>query len=308
MCTSPRSVQFNPDGSLNWNKNYCNRELVPFKVPCGKCVECLLERARDWAVRCTHEAQMHAQNAFITLTYSDAHLPLDGKLNHEHFQEFMYKLRKKFGEGIGFFMCGEYGEQTGRPHYHACLFGVDFDDKVQFGENFLGDKLWTSKTLDALWGRNDSDLCPNKIGEVTPQSAGYVARYVLKKQNPSAPQGYQKMSRKHAIGKRYIEKWHRDVFVHARGSIILSDGSKSKIPRYYEKWYKQKHPQDWIRYVTEVKPENTKRLSEKAEKEHAIYLRECEARELASWSYKSPLARKRDILKHKQKKLKRNFL
>lgn len=307
MCTSPRNVQYNPDGSLNFRKNYHNPEFVPFKVPCGKCAECLLERARDWAVRCTHEASIHEHSCFITLTYSDPNLPPDHKVHHEHFQAFMYALRKKFGEGIGFFMCGEYGEQTHRPHYHACLFGVDFDDKVPFGQNEHGDQIWTSATLDQLWGLNDPEKCPNKIGSVTQQSAGYVARYVLKKSKTHGPQPYQKMSRKYAIGKRWIERWYKDVFIYARGSIILSDGTKCKVPRYYEKWLKKHHPEVWLCYITETKPENTKRLSEKAEREHAIFLQE---REKTSnpWAYKSPLARKRDVLHHKMKRLKRNFL
>lgn len=302
MCTSPRSVQYNPDGSLNFSKTYHNKELVPFKVPCGKCAECLLERARDWSIRCTHEASIHAQNAFITLTYADEHLPADGKVNHAHFQDFMYKLRKAYGEGIGFFMCGEYGEKTGRPHYHACLFGVDFEDKTFVRQNNLGDKIWNSEKLTALWGRGHTEL-----GSVTQQSAGYVARYVLKKQADGSPKAYQKMSRKHAIGKRFIERWYKDIFIYARGAIVLSDGTRTKVPRYYEKWLKQKHPEVWLCYITETKPENTARLGEKAEREHEIYLKERD-KTSNGWAYKSPLARKREVLKAKMKKLKRSYL
>lgn len=302
MCTSPRSVQYNPDGSLNFSLKVLNKELVPFKVPCGKCAECLLERAREWAIRCTHEATIHAQNSFITLTYADEHLPNDGKLNHTHFQEFMYKLRKVYGEGIGFFMCGEYGEKTGRPHYHACLFGVDFEDKVKIRENHMGDTIWNSEKLTTLWGYGHTE-----IGSVTQQSAGYVARYVLKKQHPDAPQGYQKMSRTYAIGKRFIEKWYKDIFIHGSGSIILSDGSKSKVPRYYEKWFKENHPEEWLCYITTTKLKNSNRLKKKAEREHKIFLEE-RSKTSNGWAYKSPLARKREILKHKQKKLIRSHL
>ena len=72
---------------------------------------------------------MHAQSAFITLTYADEYLPSDGKLKYLDFQLFMKRLRKYCGKEISFFMCGEYGEKTARPHYHACIFGYDFDDK-----------------------------------------------------------------------------------------------------------------------------------------------------------------------------------
>lgn len=282
--------------------------MVPFQLPCGKCTECLLERARDWSVRCTHEASMHPKNAFITLTYSNEHIPPDGLLNYEDFQLFMKRLRKHTNEEIGFFMCGEYGETTQRPHYHACIFGYDFPDKEPFGENEHGDQIWTSKLLDKLWGKNDPETQPNKIGAVTQKSAGYTARYILKKQSKEALQGFQKMSRKHAIGKTFIEQWYKDIFIYARGAVILSDGTRTKVPRYYEKWLRQNHPEIWLCYITQTKQENTKRLTQKAETEHKIYLEEKFKRGTKAYSYKSPLARKREILKHKQKQLKRKYL
>ena len=143
---------------------------------------------------------MHAHNAFITLTYAPEHYPKDGKLKYLDFQLFMKRLRKHYGKDTGFFMCGEYGEETGRAHYHACLFGLDFEDKKPERENQPGDQIWSSEILTKIWGLGHTEL-----GSVTQKSAGYVARYILKKQNPDAPQGFQKMSRKNAIGKLFIE-------------------------------------------------------------------------------------------------------
>ena len=114
--TGKRKIVFNPRDAL--------RDM-PVTVPCGQCIGCRLERSRQWAVRCIHEASLHEDNCFITLTYDDAHLPTDLSLNVSHFQKFMKRLRKRFGEGIRFFHCGEYGENFGRPHYHACLFTSD---------------------------------------------------------------------------------------------------------------------------------------------------------------------------------------
>jgi len=234
-------------------------------------------------------------------------LPKDGKLNYYDFQLFMKRLRKHYKtENVGFFMCGEYGETTQRPHYHACLFGMDFPDKILERETERGDQCYSSETLDQIWGKGHTE-----IGSVTQQSAGYVARYILKKQDKNALQGFQKMSRKYAIGKRFVELYWRDIFVHASGSIILSDGTKTKVPRYYEKWLQKHHPEQWLCYTTETKPENTKRLTEKAEREHAIYRSEVEKRldtNKTLHDFKTPLARKREILKEKLKQLKRNFL
>lgn len=303
MCTSPRSASFNLDGSINFSKKYYNKQMVPFQLPCGKCTECLLERARDWSVRCVHESKMHTDNCFITLTYSDENLPSDAKLNYFDFQLFMKRLRSYTkNQNIGFFMCGEYGEQTNRPHYHACIFGHDFSDKIKIRENMHGDQIWSSKILNEIWGLGHTEL-----GSVTQKSASYVARYILKKQ-ANQNLGFQKMSRKNAIGKKWIEKWYQDVFVNASGSIILSDGTKTKIPRYYEKWLRINQPDLWISYVTQTKLQNTERLKKKAEIEHAIFLEERSKRGVNGYNYKSPLARKREILKHKQKQLKRSFL
>lgn len=313
MCTSPRPASFHADGSINLSQRHFqhNRQFVPFKVPCGKCTECLLERARDWGTRCMHEASVHAQNAFITLTYSDQHLPSSGKVSKAEFQNFMRRLRRRYDntKEIGVFYCGEYGEKTLRPHYHACLFGFDFEDKVPFGVNESGDQLWTSKELDEIWGKNDSEKFPNKIGTVTQKSAAYVARYILKKQNVLSDfEPFQDMSRRYSIGKRFLEKNWKDIFVHAQGSVVLSDGTQTKVPRYYEKWLKENHPEEWLCYITKIKPVNTKRLQLKAEYEHNIFLEERNKRRLNAYSYKSPLARKREVLQHKQKQLKRSYL
>lgn len=129
-----------------------------------------------WAVRIVHEAQMWPQNSFITLTYRPEDLPQGGSLNVEHYQLFMKKLRaRNTGHKIRFFHCGEYGEKLSRPHYHAILFNYDFPDKKVFSEK-NGNTIYTSELLEDIWGKG---FCT--IGDVTFQSAAYVARYVMKK-------------------------------------------------------------------------------------------------------------------------------
>ena len=154
-------------------------EGVPFlelTLPCGQCVGCRLERSRQWAIRCVHEASMHKKNCFITLTFDNQHLPKDGSLDVRDFQLFMKRVRKRFGTNIRFYHCGEYGEKLGRPHYHACLFNFDFEDKILWKE-INGQKLYISQSLSELWPFGFST-----IGEVTYQSAAYVARYIMKNQ------------------------------------------------------------------------------------------------------------------------------
>lgn len=202
-------------------------------VPCGRCIGCRLERARQWAMRCMHEASCWDRNCFITLTYDDAHVPQGETLVPEHFVLFMKRLRKARGEGVRFFQCGEYGEQLGRPHHHALLFNCDFADRRL--HSGTGDSsLYVSAELERLWPYGFSS-----IGEVTFESAGYVARYALKKvtgpearmwYGPKVPE-YLTMSRRPGVGRFWLDKFSSEVY---RSDSVIVNGRPSKPPRYYD--------------------------------------------------------------------------
>jgi len=254
-CTSPHTVGFNVDGTtLNWSGKGRSKEYPTFQLPCNKCIECRLEYGRQWAVRCVHEAQMHEQNAFITLTYSDENLK-SSKLIYSDFQKFMKRLRKLKEEPIGLFVTGEYGEKNKRPHWHAIIFNWEPSDLVHARTNERGDRIFSSSTLDRIWGKGFTET-----GSVTFESAGYCARYAAKKLvhghdgthdfNPIS-----KKSSKHAIGKKWLERFWPDVFSYGKCILRRPDGTVTEtgIPRYYEKWLKEKHPEAWVDYVTQVK-------------------------------------------------------
>lgn len=203
-------------------------------IPCGQCLACRLERARQWAVRCTHEASLYEENSFITLTYDDKNLPKNGSLEICHFQKFMKRLRRQNeGKKIRYFHAGEYGSETRRPHYHALLFNHTFEDKKLF--SCRDDiKVYTSETLSGLWPYGFST-----IGDVTYDSAGYVARYNLKKitgKNSKEFYGEKKpeyctMSRRDGIGKGWYAKYKSDCYPNDR---IFVNGAYCKPPKYYD--------------------------------------------------------------------------
>uniref|UniRef100_UPI0040482461 rolling circle replication-associated protein n=1 Tax=Shewanella sp. TaxID=50422 RepID=UPI0040482461 len=153
----------------------------PVTLPCGQCVGCRLEHSRQWAIRCVHEAQLHQDNCFITLTYNDDYLPENGTLVKRDFQLFMKRLRKKYPHAVRYYQCGEYGSKTHRPHYHACLFGHDFKDKTLWQKGSDGTPLYISSSLQDLWSSDGHSIGFSTIGTVTFQSAAYVARYIMKK-------------------------------------------------------------------------------------------------------------------------------
>lgn len=212
-------------------------------LPCGQCIGCKLERSRQWAVRCMHESQMHACNCFVTLTYNEASIPHDFSLRYRDFQLFMKRLRKQFGQ-VRFYMCGEYGETYSRPHFHACLFGIRFSDLYPWRKSGAGFQLYRSADLEALWPLGSAE-----VGDVTFESAAYVARYIVKKvTGRSADEHYEmvdditgeiysrvpeftRMSLKPGIGFSWYEKFKREVFPLDR---VVVRGHECKPPRYYK--------------------------------------------------------------------------
>lgn len=188
---------------------------------------------------------MHSENCFVTLTYSPEMLPLGGTLVVRDFQLFMKRLRKARREPVRFFHCGEYGDQFSRPHYHACLFGCDFPDKVFSHTTGAGEKLYTSAELDRLWQKGLTSC-----GSVTFESAAYVARYVTKKVTGAGAAAwyervnretgeifsvlpeYTTMSLKPGIGATWFEKFRRDVFP---SDEVVMGGRVQRPPRYYDK-------------------------------------------------------------------------
>lgn len=195
---------------------------------------------------------MHERSCFITLTYDDAHLPPGLTLVKRDWQLFMKRLRERMGVPIRFFMCGEYGELRGRPHYHALLFGVDFEDKRPWSKSESGETLFRSATLETVW---QLGFC--LIGSVTFQSAAYVARYVMKKELGSSAGSHRSIldvttgeivtrahefslrSLKPGIGRSWLNKFSADVFPH--GSVVVR-GSETTVPRYYLKIFSLQDP------------------------------------------------------------------
>lgn len=222
-----------------------------------------------------HHAQMHEQNAFITLTYNDEHLA-GPSLEHRHFQLFMKRLRKSVSRAsnknqsardldqkgqpngrLSYYMAGEYGSTTRRPHYHACIFGWEPSDKLYWRRTPTGSRLYTSQLLDKLWGKGFTS-----IGDVNFESAAYIARYIMAKiTGPNSAQFYEhvdeqtgvitdlkpeynKMSlgKNNAIGKTWLQKYEQDVY--PEGELLIRK-TKTKTPKYYDKLYKKKEPDNY---------------------------------------------------------------
>lgn len=206
---------------------------MPVEVPCGTCIGCREARGAEWALRCVHESKMHTSNWFATLTYKD--VPDKGSLRKVDWQRFMYRLRDAVGP-VRFFMCGQYGSVTFRPHYHALFFGLRLDDVRLYGSSKRDDKaLYVSAMLERLWGHGEV-----KLAAVTPGSVRYVTAYmgrsVLDAERCDMlgiePE-FQLMSRRPGIGKPWLDSFGSDVY--PDGYVTLKGGVKARAPRYYDK-------------------------------------------------------------------------
>jgi hypothetical protein len=212
---------------------------------------------------------MWPENCFVTLTYGRGKLPPDGSLEHRDFQLFFKRLRKCFdGRVIRFYMCGEYGPLHFRPHYHACLFNVNFSDLVLAGKSSSGCNFYHSDLLCNLWGHGIVS-----VQDLTSETAGYCARYIMKKvlgrdsefayssvdsdgvirfRKPE----YAAMSLKPGIGFGWFAKYGRDIYPH---DFAVADGVKFRPPKYYDKLMRSRFD-----FADEVQYERVKRALKSA--------------------------------------------
>ena len=275
-CRSPLTAYRDSHGTLKFRKPQKGEPKIAgtMSVSCGRCRDCRMRRAREWAIRCDHERRMHRSSSFLTLTFQDDPITV----RKSDLQLFFKRLRQRYADNgidksISYFACGEYGEKLSRPHYHVILFGEAFEHDRYNWQRTKGGVLFRSPSLEKLWPHGYA-----KIGEVTTESAGYTARYVQKKQFgagaidhyirdiPGFEKGvnvnpeFQLQSTKPAIGIRWLEKYYRDVFP---ADKVVFKGREYPAPKQYVTWLKVNHPDlaKEVIYNRRKEAENTDRES-----------------------------------------------
>jgi len=266
-CFHPIQAWKTEDGIKFYNPYKDNRNHKGFKIPCRQCTGCRSEYSRQWAMRILHESSLHPNNIFITLTYDNEHLPEYGTLVKKHFQDFMKRLRKKYSKKkIRYYQCGEYGENFGRPHYHAIIFNHTFPDMEKVPGKHKD--LYTSETLKKIWGKGYVS-----IGTVNFETAAYVANYVQKKINGKnkqvhyelvdydtgeiveRQQEYATMSRRPGIAGDWLAKYQDDVYP---SDFITINGKKMKPPKAYDRQYELLYPE----IMADIKKDRRKMMDE----------------------------------------------
>lgn len=243
-------------------------------IPCGQCIGCRIRQREDWTTRIELEARDYPKEQvwFITLTYDDEHVPgmiiktgeimrkvqytwKPGEkrpssvqiLLYEDIQKFLKRLRKAYRGKLRYFVAGEYGEQTARPHYHMILYGwepTDLENLYKIHHN----GYYNSKWLADIWGMGQI-----QIAQAVPETYRYVAGYVTKKMyeidgkkaNEYYELGQTKpfacMSLKPGLGDKYYQEHKAEIW--RQGYIQCTNGKRAQIPRYYEKQMEAENPQ-----------------------------------------------------------------
>ena len=285
--TGKRSRVFNPKYALD-------PDAAPTPLACSQCVGCRLERSRQWAVRCMHEASQHEYNSFLTLTWDDKYIvggetppywtPSKWKrylkkkkdvrsVDKRDIKLFMKRLRKanvpenpydKDSEeedherwhnenAIRYYSCGEYGEKNRRPHYHVLVFNY-YPPDAQLWEIRNGQRYYISESLSRVWPFGFVT-----IGDLTFESAAYVARYIMKKVNGDAAEEHYNfkyvdeetgelldsvqvepefttMSTKPGIASDWFDKYYSTDLYNTDSVTYETNGRRrpGRVPKYYD--------------------------------------------------------------------------
>lgn len=214
-------------------------------VPCGKCINCRINRKREWTQRLMHESYFSSSSYFITLTYDEQHVPFDDNGNmavsYDDVQKFHKRLRRKYPDvKVRYFVGSEYGDE-GRPHYHGIYFNLP-DDILKPCKDYVngmplivsgkGSDSYCNRALNDIW---QLGFCT--IGELTETRVGYAANYFVDRKNVDdiLQPNFNVMSRRPGIGYRYQESIRDKVRGYDMHGCMTSRGTYINLPRYYDK-------------------------------------------------------------------------
>lgn len=236
--------EFLPDVIATSCVNSLNLKNVDFKVPCGKCIPCQRKRRGDWAFRLEQEYLDSDSAFFVTLTYTDFHIPRTKEhiptLRKKDLQNYIKRLRndhvkyvseqlnikknevKKVSKPIRYYAVGEYGSKTRRPHYHMLIFNYDIANLAPITDQ------WKCTATNTSLGFTD-------IGTVTQASINYVTKYMFKpfsiKDLREKP--FSIMSKKPIIGHAYLEKYGAHHIKNEDLTVRDMKGNVKRLPKAF---------------------------------------------------------------------------
>lgn len=226
---SPNNPLYAPELSLSEDalSEYYDTDYSAIVCGCGKCIWCRRKRINSWFIRSLCEIEMFNSKQFlyfITLTFSDKYLDVDGynQLQLSHVQKYIKRVRTNFGWKFKYIAVGEYGSKSGRRHYHLLLYGIPFIDK------------YTRIKLAKCWKYGFSYI---KLSD--PNSIYYVLKYSFKNVLGLDNSYYSQLgfnvpffTCSKGFGLDYYNKNKLDIL---RNGYIKYRNRKYCIPRYFRK-------------------------------------------------------------------------
>ena len=257
ICLNPRLALQIHEGdkpmflnSRNYEEVAKNNEIYKggklLLLPCGKCPNCMENKALEWTSRLVKESEEWKYTYFVTLTYDDKNVK---DLNKRDIQLFLKRLRKDTGYELKYYVSGEYGEVTNRPHYHAIFF---LNDKIT-DLVFYKDNLFTSKTVFSAWQMGQV-LISNDVNE---RSIKYTIGYTLKKKGESKVQLMSK-----GLGFKYL--LHKKEAIKFSNGFYLNNGFFVNPPSYFIRKMKESNNSNDLKWLDDY--ENQPRSSKKLDK------------------------------------------
>lgn len=213
-------------------------------VNCGKCLNCVSNKKRDYALRASVEIEKYPNKIFATLTYNEMEVPYrknkDGEiklsLSEEHARNFIkrvrYQLKKEFsGNELKYFMAGEYGGTTERPHYHIVA----------------GSQGAITSTIKNKWIYGRADI--EKL--ISRKAVSYTVGYTDKKTYSQRYKGVEEPFHKFSVGmgKDWFYKQWEEGKITAEHYYIETQNYIQALPIYFKNLIKKEfYAQDLINF------------------------------------------------------------
>lgn len=194
-----------------------------FPAGCMKCLPCRINRRREWSHRILLESFKHGDSCFVTLTYDESSCP--ASIVKSHYQNWLKRLRKVLSpQKIRFFIAGEYGEESGRPHFHAAIFGLS--------SIVAGGVDGCEGVVKQCWPYGFTF-----VGTLTWDSAQYIAGYLTKKavDDEQSVRAFSRMSLRPGIGRLAVSDIAKSLSSSAGQGFIQSNGDVPSALRHGRK-------------------------------------------------------------------------